>query len=398
VEWNPEIARAQITVDEAYGNYMVDSLAEGDAWARRAEARLKRIGGDPGIETTLTSFKAALLAEQGDLRQAQRLQMRALDLAREVYGSEHPRVATLLWKVAGADAALALNQEALEAAEEALAMQSRLFGPDSSATLSPQLVVASAHLGLGDYDWVLASSRTTLAAIERELGPDDFRVGEAAALVGEALLADGDAKTARAHFSRSRRISEKAWGADNYTVGIALSQDAEALRDLGRPVEAGAEAHRAIDLIKKGTAGKETVSEPLCLLGDLALDVGHFSEAAIHFRKALAIDEQVFGADGVPLSGPLTGIGEAALGEKNFAEAALSLERAIKLREGRRVPRQADARTRFALARALWEQRSDRERALRLAHEAREGYLAGAKRDRKTVEQVDAWLATHRVD
>jgi hypothetical protein len=51
------------------------------------------------------------------------------------------------------------------------------------------------------------------------------------------------------------------------------------------------------------------------------------------------------------------------------------------------------AEIRFALARALWPQRTSRKRALGLAHQARKGYagVSQAPAVRET-ERIDAWL------
>ncbi len=387
--------RAQIAAHAAHACYLVDDLKPGRRWAQRAEAIITRIGGDPGLEAEVDAVEAALSAEEGKLEDAIRQQGAGVSLLRSVYGAEHPNTIRALRNLANALEASGRFEESLSAAEEAEAASARLLGSEHPATLAATSSVATVLFDLGEYDRSLELSRRCLEIAEREYGAENYRVGEAADGVGNALLADGDAGGALDQFRRVEGIYRKVWGPENYYVGLVLSSEADALRDLGRTAEARSIAQRALEIITKGIPRQDAAAVALQELGELALDQRKFAEARTYFKRAVAGQEAALGANSVLLASSLTGAGEAALGARDAASAVQALERAMKLREGRRVPREADARTRFALARALWEKGAGRDPALQLAREAREGYAAGAKRDRKKVSTVDAWIAGH---
>ncbi|MGA9521274.1 MAG: hypothetical protein WBV82_07410, partial [Myxococcaceae bacterium] len=67
------------------------------------------------------------------------------------------------------------------------------------------------------------------------------------------------------------------------------------------------------------------------------------------------------------------------------------LERAIALGQKEGAPVGALEDARFALARALWETRKDRVRAVQLATQARDGYARWA--NKKALSGVQDWLA-----
>jgi eukaryotic-like serine/threonine-protein kinase len=68
------------------------------------------------------------------------------------------------------------------------------------------------------------------------------------------------------------------------------------------------------------------------------------------------------------------------------------LERALAIREHRAVARELLAETRDVLARALWRSTRDRERAIALARQARDGYAAGGGLWQPRLVALDAWL------
>ena len=117
--------------------------------------------------------------------------------------------------------------------------------------------------------------------------------------------------------------------------------------------------------------------------------------------EALALDTRARGileaAGEAPseLAVPLLGLAETHLLARRPAAAVASLELALPLLGAGDEQRERLARVRFALARALWEARGDRARARALAEQAREG-LAAAPTPGEALQEVDAWIASHR--
>jgi tetratricopeptide (TPR) repeat protein len=160
---------------------------------------------------------------------------------------------------------------------------------------------------------------------------------EAAGRLDEALQTDIQA---RGHF-------ERLLGRDHPRVALIWSNEGEVLNLLGRHAEAEAAYRHAIDL----------------------------------FRQS--------GADPTYLAWALTGVGRALLGRGRPVTAIPPLEEALAIRIERHAASPRVGETRFALARALWSQPSERRRALALAAGARKD----CSDDAKSVAEIDAWLA-----
>jgi hypothetical protein len=86
-------------------------------------------------------------------------------------------------------------------------------------------------------------------------------------------------------------------------------------------------------------------------------------------------------------------VGQALLGLKKYPEALEKLANAEKMQEEANLPPDVLAEVRFAHARALWEMKKDRSRALVLATEARDGFRIG--RDKRSEDEAERWLKAH---
>jgi len=128
-------------------------------------------------------------------------------------------------------------------------------------------------------------------------------------------------------------------------------------------------------------------------LATLLLSAGEHDRALSLFKRALVINEKAWGADHLLNSVLLVNIGKTKIEQREPAEAIAPLERAVNLREKREGDPADLAAARFELARAPWDTgRRWRERALRLALQARDAYERIETRNGE-LANVDAWLA-----
>lgn len=126
-------------------------------------------------------------------------------------------------------------------------------------------------------------------------------------------------------------------------------------------------------------------------LGSWHLHVKQFREALAFLEKARDIQQKALGADHPHISRPLARMGRARLGLGDWERAIPELERALGLAEKRGAPPGTLEEARFALARALWNRKGDRARAVELATHARDGYAQA--RNQQELAKVQAWLA-----
>ncbi len=160
------------------------------------------------------------------------------------------------------------------------------------------------------------------------------------------------------------------------------------LADLGRYEEARVRLERALTVLEKALGPQHPVlSIPLTLLGRALTGLGRYEEAQRRLDRALVLQQQP--EEHAGLMEPLTALGLLQLARGRPAAAVPLLERALRL-----APEEAATETRFVLARALWESKQDRPRALELAARARSDWQRRGNAPR--LAEVSQWLASRR--
>ncbi|HEY4999260.1 MAG TPA: tetratricopeptide repeat protein, partial [Usitatibacter sp.] len=183
-------------------------------------------------------------------------------------------------------------------------------------------------------------------------------------------------------------------GASRGEIAGSLNNLALTLSDMGRFQEALDDLERAIkDLGQELGNEHPLVATFISNKGETLDRMGRHAEARAAYQRAIAIEERAYGAESTNLAYPLTGLGESYLAEHQPSEAIVPLERAQRIRAAHEKDAALLAETDFNLARALWETNTTRDRALRLAGEARAGYAHSAISAARVAE-IDRWLSS----
>ena len=98
-------------------------------------------------------------------------------------------------------------------------------------------------------------------------------------------------------------------------------------------------------------------------------------------------------ADSLLIPATLADIADVHLRLRQPLEAKRVLERALLLQSNGNPPTNV-ARTKFLMARALWDVNSDKERAVTLSEAARAELLEAGRRKTRIYRQLEAWLAS----
>jgi tetratricopeptide (TPR) repeat protein len=169
------------------------------------------------------------------------------------------------------------------------------------------------------------------------------------------------------------------------------------LQAKGNLPDAEASLRRALAIAEKayGPVHPE-VETALVNLGDLLSAERRLDAAVAVYRRAAAISEKVVGPEHPHTAEDLGGLGIALLEEKRAAEALPVLERAVAIGERAQAEPVSLAKSRFALARALWQSGGDRARAVALARAAQKILETSGERQAPDVEQINRWLAHAR--
>lgn len=120
---------------------------------------------------------------------------------------------------------------------------------------------------------------------------------------------------------------------------------------------------------------------------------GDGEQAVALLEEALQIAESSEPVDGSVIASSLTALGEHHLRQRRPRVALELLERAAKHPAATGADEGHEAKTGFALARALVQTGGDRTRALQLARAAQKTWTALGRGWEESLEQVDAWLS-----
>jgi eukaryotic-like serine/threonine-protein kinase len=210
-----------------------------------------------------------------------------------------------------------------------------------------------------------------------------------------ALAEHGDLEGARALTERAISLKEEALGKDHPDVGVSLHNLSLILSELRRYPDALVAASRSIGILKR-YGDPET-----CLLanayqgqGTALFSLGRYQEAEVAFVEAVRIFRRNPGLASIDLADALQGLADVRIIQARPADAIPLLNETLAIRESQRRRPVRLAETRFALARALWEGRGDRRRAVSLANQAHADFASPSTPMRE--RDVARWLAVHK--
>jgi len=371
--------------DEALGNY------------QRALAIFERaLDPSPPDLTRLLNDIGMLLLDQGKLDEALAYFERALTNAEHALGPTHPVVAAPLNNICAIRAQRGELDEALACMRRSLSIKEGAYGPSH-----PKLATTLENLGIvlmrqGKLDEALDYQRRALAIREAALDPRHTELASSLQNMGQVLSSMGELDEALGYQRRALAIVEAALGPSHPSTARILNYIGSVLESQGKWEEA-LDYHRRALAIDESTLGSSH-PEVATSLSNIAVSLkklGQAEEARVLVERALGIIEASFGPAASEVVFPLVMLAELALDEHDELAAREHAERAIAVGEAVEISPGTLAQARFALARALWSDASQRGRALGLARAARDGYRELGKANRAEHESVRSWLEAH---
>ncbi|MBZ5712976.1 serine/threonine-protein kinase [Nannocystis pusilla] len=376
-------------------------------WATRAYAEArplyeralaiheKTLGSDhPHLATTLNNLANIHLAT-GSYDEGRAILERVVATEEKVLGPEHPDFAISLHNLASAYRLKGAYAEARVLYERTLAIREKVLGPEHPSVAQSLNSIAGILSRTGAYEEARVMHARALALREKALGPDHPDVASSLhnlAGVHRSMGAYGDAKPL---FERALAIWEQAFGPEHVSLAAPLESLALVHVALGEYDRASPLAERALAVREKKLGPDHPdVAFSLVNLALVRASTGAYEEAEALYRRALAIDEAKLGPDHPEVAYTLIGLAEVALARDRPAEAVALAERSTGILAGREAPADKLADSRFVLARALVAALADKDRALALARQARDG-LRAVNGKSKELAQVEAFLTQH---
>lgn len=299
----------------------------------------------------LLNNMGVVLDEEGAYDEALNYYRKALQVEEKVLGNEHPQYGATLNNIGLVYHAQGKYQQALKHLLMDLRISEKALGAEHPGTAATLSNIGFAHYALGENDTALSYYRNALAIKKATLGATHTETARTLMNIGSLLVEQGDHDEALEILQTAVAIREQTVGKDS--PGIAFSLDEIAW---------------------------------------VFTERGEYERALRTYDRALRIREKALGPKHGKLATTLHGIGRTLLAQGRHAEAIAQLERALAVCREKICDRWAEGGVLFTLARALVLARSDPERAVKLAEEARATYGKTPQAYEKDVVEIDEWL------
>lgn len=386
-------ARASIALLRVIGEIESD-FDRAREWQGLAAATVERLAGKPELRAEYLNQLGLVKKAEGKYPEALKHHEEAVALRRRFLGGRSPDLAVSIGD-AGVDLyTLGRYPEAFARFQEALKIQEGTLGPRH-----PEVARTLDRIGVtlyqqGRYRDSLPYLRRALGIREAALGPEHRLVADSLNNIGNSLDLLNLREEALANFRRVYEIRKKVFGDSHPDVAAALNNIGSVYSNQRKFKEALSYHRQALEM-RLATLGREHPRTALSFhnVGNDNLLQGRYREALPYFREALAVEEKTLGPDHPDVAEELVAIADMERRLGNPAAALGPLERALKIVEAQELEPGNVARTRFALAQALWDTGGDRDRALRLARQARQDFLSQGEEERVALDEVEQWLA-----
>ena len=376
--------------------WLADSRAqydEGRRWLRVADGAIHRLEEPADLQHRWHHATARIELGTGNYRAAAAAARAALEGGEVLYGQDHPKIGRYLSTLALALMRQGLDAEALPHVERLAEIRRRALGAGHPNTGAADHALGSVLRRLGRLKEAEPALRRALDTCVSGFGPESSAVATVRSDLGTLMMNLGRFTEAREELTQALEIRRTSYGAEHQAVAKSLTLLGQAETHLGHFARAERTLHEALRM-KRATAGarRSTIAYTLIDIGDLGVERGRYRAALDAYREARTIVDETLGSEH-PLAGEIAcGMAAAQTAQGRHDRAVEEIE-AVLGTSGFRAP-VLRARCGFTLARALWRQGDDRPRALELARQARDGFVALGRSGQPVHREVVAWLDT----
>lgn len=421
-------ARAAVWLVNVVGD-VLGRRGEGEVWETVANTKVAALA-DPGLATELTIARGAMALTHADFDAAGPLLDQALEQARESWGEQHPKLASL-HEVRGALAhARDQHDDATAEFDRALQMRKAVFGEQHPQIADSLSNLAGVSLARGELDAAERGYRDAVAMMDAT----DPGVGTSRA---QAMLGLADVSHARRHAEPARasyrdalasmpkgseqhptrakilasfasfesregdyegavrmanealEIQEKVFGAEHPDIAVTLNGLGTSLQSLERYEEAKRALQRSVDM-RRSLEGvrSATIAPPLSNLALIEQAQGNLDVARTMFEEVLSLEVEGLGAKHPNIVFDHYFLAQLELAALNPAKA---VEHLLKARALKHPSAAVHAEVSFSLLQSEVEAKLPWREDAKLAREA---YLA--MEDAAALEQFDAWVASQK--
>ncbi|MBI2354999.1 MAG: tetratricopeptide repeat protein [Deltaproteobacteria bacterium] len=274
------------------------------------------------------------LYRQGRYDDAAVVAQKALQVAEQSLGPNHPDVAECLNNLAGMYKTQGQYAQAEPLFRRSLAIREKALDPDHPDVAESFNNLAGLYYTQGQYAQAEPLLKRSLAITEKVLGPDHPNVAASLNNIAMLYLTQGQYAQAEPLFKRSLEIKEKALGHNHLDVAISLNSLAGLYYTQGKYAQAELFFKRSLAIHEQALGPDHSnVALGLYNLASLYHIQGQYAQAEPLYKRSLAIKEKVLGPNHPDVATSLNNLAELYRTQGKYVQAELLYKRSLAIYE-----------------------------------------------------------------
>ncbi len=275
----------------------------------------------------------SLMEEEGRYDQAQKLFDDAVAAFIRAPGALPAALATAYANQGSLSVLMGRFANAQEPEQKAIIIDEGLFGPDNPAVARDLNNLAELDAIRLKFAEAEKKYRSAIAIDEKAFNPDHPILIIPHVNLGELLAWTGRLKEAQDEVERALKIAQISFEPDHPAVNLCTAKIANLFRDRGMYSAAFVLYASVLQADERYPELKHRLAVDLNGQSILLIAGQAYPQAVVNLRRALTLNEQMFGPDDLTVGETLSGLGLALLGEGKLDEAETDLSRASKIEE-----------------------------------------------------------------
>ena len=227
---------------------------------------------------------------------AKELHKKALAISTNVFGEDHPNVATSYNNLASVYYRLAEYNKAKELHEKALIIRTNNFGEDHADVAKSYSTLAPVYYSMGEYNQAKELHKKALMIRKKIFGEDHVNVAISYSTLAPVHFTIGEYNQAKDLHEKALMIYKKNFDEDHAHVATSLNNLALVNSTLGEYNKAKELQEKAL-MIRKKVFGEDhaNVATSYSNLASVYSRLGEYNQAKELNEKALVISKKIFG-------------------------------------------------------------------------------------------------------
>ncbi len=300
-------------------------------YANAKQARQEAVALNPNDVKALLHL-GLIEGKMGKSKDALPRYFKALELAKEKYGENHPDVATSYNNIGAVYKDLGEYEKALEYLQKASKIRLQVLGENHPDVALSYNNIGAAYKDLGEYEKALEYYQKSLKIRPQVLGENHPDVAQSYNNIGAVYKDLGEYEKALEYYQKSLKIRLQVLGENHPDVALSYNNIGAVYKDLGQ-YEKALEYYQKASKIRLQVLGENhpDVATSYNNIGLAYGKLGEYEKALEYYQKALKIRLQVLGENHPSVATSYNNIGSAYESLGQYEKALEYLQKASKI-------------------------------------------------------------------